>query len=91
MKNFLFTLLLLSVAAIADDNILIPDVEVKAGDQIIVFIDDIGRYVAVAAEDDIKVVFDAEDVLPGRHEALVRIVDGKLQTVKEIKSVIIVE
>ena len=91
MKNFLFTLILLSATAIADDNILITDVAIKAGDQVIVFIDDIGRYVTVASEDDIKIVFDAEDVLPGRHEALVRIVGGELQTVKEVKAVIVVQ
>jgi hypothetical protein len=64
---------------------------IKTGDQVIVYVDDIGRYVTVAAENDVKVVFDAEDVLPGRHEVLVRIVDGKLKTVKEIKKTIDVE
>jgi hypothetical protein len=73
------------------DNILITDVAIKTGDQVIVYVDDIGRYVTVAAENDVKVVFDAEDVLPGRHEVLVRIVDGKLKTVKEIKKTIDVE
>jgi len=91
MKNFLFTLLLLSATAVANDNILITDVAIKTGDQVIVFIDDIGRYATVATEDDIKVVFDAEDVLPGSHEALVRIVDGKLQVVREVKAVIVVQ
>lgn len=91
MKNFLFTLLLLSATAAAADNVLITDVAIREGDQIIVFIDDIGRYAAVATEDDVKIVFDAEDVLPGRHEALIRIVDGKLESVRETKAVIIVE
>lgn len=91
MKNFLFTLLLLSATTATADNVLITDVAIKAGDQIIVFIDDIGRYAAVATEDDVKIVFDAEDVLPGRHEALIRIVDGKLESVRETKAVIIVE
>ena len=91
MKFLAGVIMLLSTTAIAADNILITDVVVKAGDQVIVYVDDIGRYVAVATEDDIKVVFDAEDVLPGRHEVLVRVVDGKLRTVKETKKVINVE
>lgn len=96
MKNFLFALILLSVpillsAPVFADNILITDVVIKAGDQVIVYVDDIGRYVAVATDNDIKIVFDAEDVLPGKHEVLVRIVDGKLKTVKEIRKTIEVE
>ena len=91
MKFLAGVIMLLSTTAIAADNILITDVVVKAGDQVIVYVDDIGRYVAVATEDDIKVVFDAEDVLPGRHEVLVRVVDGKLRTVKETKKAINVE
>ena len=90
MKQFLFALILLSTTAIAD-NILITDVAIKAGDQVIVYVDDIGRFVTVAADNDIKIVFDAEDVLPGKHEVLVRIVDGKLKTVKEIRKTIEVE
>jgi hypothetical protein len=90
MKFSLIALLLLSPMVFAD-NILITDVAIKTGDQVIVYVDDIGRYVTVAAENDVKVVFDAEDVLPGRHEVLVRIVDGKLKTVKEIKKTIDVE
>ena len=90
MKNFLIALLLLSPLAIADE-ILITDVAIKAGDQVIVYVDDIGRFVTVAANDDIKIVFDAEDVLPGRHEVLVRVIDGKLRTVKEIKKTIEVD
>ena len=90
MKNLLFALILLSAPVFAD-NILITDVVIKAGDQIIVYVDDIGRYVAVATDNDIKIVFDAEDVLPGKHEILVRIVDGKLKTVKEIQKTIIVD
>lgn len=90
MKNFLFALILLSAPAIAD-NILITDVVIKAGDQVIVYVDDIGRFSTVAIENDIKIVFDAEDVLPGKHEILVRIVDGKLEAVREITKIIIVE
>ena len=90
MKNFLFALILLSAPALAD-NILITDVAIQVGDQVIVYVDDIGRFVTVAADDDVKIVFDAEDVLPGRHEVLVRIVDGKLRTVTEVKKTINVE
>ncbi len=90
MKSFLIALLMLSPLAIADE-ILITDVAIKAGDQVIVYVDDIGRFVTVAAENDVKIVFDAEDVLPGRHEVLVRVVDGKLKTVKEIKKTIEVD
>ena len=90
MKSFLIALLLLSPLAIADE-ILITDVAIKAGDQVIVYVDDIGRFVTVAANDDVKIVFDAEDVLPGRHEVLVRVVDGKLKTVKEIRKTIEVD
>lgn len=90
MKNFLFAIILLSAPALAD-NILITDVAIKAGDQVIVYVDDIGRFVTVAADNDVKIVFDAEDVLPGKHEVLVRIVDGKLRTVKEVTKTIIVE
>lgn len=89
MKNFLFALILLSAPVLAD-NILITDVAIKAGDQVIVYVDDIGRYVTVATDNDVKIVFDAEDVLPGKHEVLVRIVDGKLRTVTEIQRTIIV-
>jgi len=92
MKKFLLGMIvLLSSAAMADDNILVTDIAVRTGDQIIVFVDDIGRYVSVAAEDDIKVVFDAEDVLPGRHEILVRIVNKDLKTVTETTKTIEVE
>ena len=90
MKSFLIALLMLSPLAIADE-ILITDVAIKAGDQVIVYVDDIGRFVTVAANDDVKIVFDAEDVLPGRHEVLVRVVDGKLKTVKEIRKTIEVD
>ncbi len=90
MKSFLIALLMLSPLAIADE-ILITDVAIKAGDQVIVYVDDIGRFVTVAAENDVKIVFDAEDVLPGRHEVLVRVVDGKLKTVKEIRKTIEVD
>ena len=90
MKSFLIALLLLSPLAIADE-ILITDVAIKAGDQVIVYVDDIGRFVTVAADNDVKIVFDAEDVLPGRHEVLVRVVDGKLKTVKEIRQTIEVD
>lgn len=90
MKHFLFALILLSAPVLAD-NILITDVAIKTGDQVIVYVDDIGRYVTVATDNDVKIVFDAEDVLPGRHEVLVHIVDGKLKTVKEVKKTIIVE
>jgi len=90
MKSFLIALLLLSPLAIADE-ILITDVAIKAGDQVIVYVDDIGRFVTVATDNDVKVVFDAEDVLPGRHEVLVRVIDGKLRTVKEIKKTIEVD
>lgn len=91
MKFSLIALLLLSPMVFADDNILITDVAIKTGDQVIVYVDDIGRFVTVAAENDVKIVFDAEDVLPGRHEVLVRIVDGKLRTVKEVKKTITVD
>ena len=92
MKNLAIAMILLfSTTAMAEDNILITDVVVKAGDQVIVFVDDIGRYVTVAAEDDIKIVFDAEDVQPGKHEVLVRVVDGKLRTVTETAKTINVE
>jgi len=92
MKNILFALILLSVPALAvADNILITDVAIQAGDQVIVYVDDIGRFVTVAAENDVKVVFDAEDVLPGKHEVLVRIIDGKLRTVTEVTKTIVVE
>ena len=37
-----------------------------------------------------KIVFDAEDVQPGKHEVLVRVVDGKLR-VTETKKTINVE
>ena len=90
MKSFLIALLLLSPLAIADE-ILITDIAIKAGDQVIVYVDDIGRFVTVATDNDVKVVFDAEDVLPGRHEVLVRVIDGKLRTVKEIKKTIEVD
>lgn len=90
MKNFLFALILLSAPVFAD-NILITDVAIKAGDQVIVYVDDIGRFATIAADNDVKIVFDAEDVLPGRHEVLVRIVDGELKTVREIQKIIIVE
>ena len=92
MKNFLLGLILLSATAFAaDDNILITDIVIKEGQQVIVYIDDIGRYLTVAAEDDVKIVFDAEDVLPGKHTVLVRVVDGKLNTVKETEKVITVK
>lgn len=91
MKNFLLGMILLLSTSVMADNILITDIAVKAGDQIIVYVDDIGRYVSVVVENDIKIVFDAEDVLPGKHEVLVRVVDGKLKTVKETKKVINVE
>jgi len=90
MKSFLIALLLLSPLVIADE-ILITDVAIKAGDQVIVYVDDIGRFVTVAAENDVKIVFDAEDVLPGRHEVLVRVIDGKLRTVREVKKTIEVD
>ena len=91
MKGFLFALFLLSPLAIAD-NILITDIAINAGDQVIVYVeDDIGRYVTVATENDIKIVFHADDILPGRHEVLVRIVDGKLKTIREIKRTIEVD
>jgi len=83
MRNFLLGLILLSFTAIADDNILITDIVIKEGNQVIVFIDDIGRYLTVAAEDDVKLVFDAEDLLPGKYTAVIRVVDRKLQTVTE--------
>lgn len=86
MRNFLLGLILVSTTAFAaDDNILITDIVIREGQQIIVYIDDIGRYTTVATENDIKIVFDADDVLPGRHTAVIRIIDRKLQTVKEIK------
>lgn len=90
MKNILFALILLSAPVFAD-NILITDVVIKAGDQVIVYVDDIGRFVTVATDNDVKIVFDAEDVLPGKHEVLVRIIDGKLKTIREIKKTIEVE
>ena len=90
MKGFLIALLLLSPLAIADE-ILITDIAIKTGDQVIVYVDDIGRFVTVAADNDVKIIFDAEDVLPGRHEVLVRVVDGKLKTVKEIRKTIEVD
>ncbi len=90
MKFFLIALFLLPSMVVAD-NILITDVAIKTGDQVIVYVDDIGRYVSVAVDNDVKIVFDAEDVLPGRHEVLVRIVDGKLKTVKEVTKTIDVE
>ena len=90
MKFFLIALFLLSPTVFAD-NILITDVAIKTGDQVIVYVDDIGRFVTVAADNDVKIVFDAEDVLPGRHEVLVRVIDGKLRTVKEVKKTIDVE
>ena len=92
MKNLALALILVfSSAAMANDNILITDVAVRAGDQVIVFVDDIGRYVTVATENDVKIVFEAEDVQPGKHEVLVRIVDGQLRTVTEVKKTIDVE
>jgi len=92
MKNLVIGLILLfSTTAMAEGNILITDVAVRTGDQVIVFVDDIGRYVSVAVEDDVKIVFDAEDVQPGKHEVLVRIVDGKLRTVTETAKTINVE
>ena len=90
MRFSLIALLLLSPMVFAD-NILITDVAIKTGDQVIVYVDDIGRFVTVATENDVKIVFDAEDVLPGRHEVLVHIVDGKLRTTKEVKKTIDVE
>ena len=88
MKNLVICMILLfSTAAMADDNILITDVVVRTGDQVIVFVDDIGRYVSVAAEDDVKIVFDAEDVQPGKHEVLVRVVDGKLRVTETAKTI----
>ena len=83
MKQFLLGLILVSSTAMAD-NILITDVAVKEGDQVIVFVDDIGRYVTVATENDVKIVFDAEDVLPGKHQVIVRVTNNKLE-VKEMK------
>ena len=91
MKFLLIALFLLPLTVAADDNILITDIAIKTGDQVIVYVDDIGRFVTVATENDVKVVFDAEDVLPGRHEVLVRVIDGKLRTVKEVKKTIDVE
>ena len=90
MKFFLIALFLLPSMVVAD-NILITDIAIKTGDQVIVYVDDIGRFVTVAADNDVKIVFDAEDVLPGRHEVLVRVIDGKLRTVKEVKKTIDVE
>ena len=90
MKFFLIALFLLP-SMVGADNILITDVAIKTGDQVIVYVDDIGRYVSVAADNDVKIVFDAEDVLPGKHEVLIRVIDGKLRTVKEIKKTIDVE
>lgn len=84
MKNFLFGIILLSITALADDNILITDIVVKEGQQVIVFVDDIGRYVTVAQEDAVQIVFDADDVLPGKHTVVVRIIDHKLQKVTEV-------
>ena len=83
MRNFLLGLILLSSTAFAYDNILITDIVIKEGQQIIVFIDDIGRYTTVATENDVKIVFDADDVLPGKHTAVIRIIDRKLQTITE--------
>lgn len=92
MKTFLLGLLiLLSSAVFADDNILITDIAIKEGQQIIVFIDNISRYVTVAQENDIKIVFSAQDVLPGKHIARIKIIDNKLQTVTETVKEIIVE
>lgn len=86
MRNFLLGLILLSATAFAaDDNILITDIDIKEGQQVIVYIDDIGRFLTIATADDVKIVFDAKDVLPGKHTVLVRVVDGKLNTVKEVK------
>jgi len=90
MKFFLIALFLLPSMVVAD-NILITDIAIKTGDQVIVYVDDIGRFVTVAADNDVKIVFDAEDVLPGRHEVLVRVIDGKLRTVKEVKKTIDVD
>ena len=84
MRNFLLGLILVSPAIFAaDDNILITDIAIKEGNQVIVFIDDIGRYVTVARENDVKIVFDADDVLPGKHTAVIKIIDRKLQTITE--------
>ena len=91
IKLLVGVILLLSTTAMAADNILITDIAIKTGDQVIVFVDDIGRYVTVATENDIKVVFEAEDVMPGKHEVLVRVVNGKLRTVKETQKTITVE
>lgn len=92
MKNFLLGLVLLSSTAFAaDDNILITDIVIKEGQQIVVYIDDIGRYSTVATENDVKIVFDAEDVLPGKHVAVIKIIDRKLQTTKEITKEITVK
>lgn len=84
MKIFLISLILLSFATFADDNILITDIAIKEGQQVIVFIDNIGRYVTVAQENDVKIAFSAQDVLPGKHIARIKIIDNKLQTVTEI-------
>lgn len=84
MRNFLLGLILLSFTALAaDDNILITDIVIKEGQQIIVYIDDIGRYTTVATANDVKIVFDADDVLPGKHTAVIRVIDRKLKTVTE--------
>ena len=91
MKFLLIALFLLPLTVAADDNILITDIAIKTGDQVIVYVDDIGRFVTVATENDVKVVFDAEDVLPGRHDVLVRVIDGKLRTVKEVQKTITVD
>ncbi len=87
MKGFLFGLILLSTAAFADGNIVITDIVVKEGQQVIVFVDEIGRYVTVAEEDATQIVFDAKDVLPGRHTAVVRIKDDKLVVVEVTKEI----
>ena len=84
MKIFLISLILLSFSVFADDNILITDIAIKEGQQVIVFIDNIGRYVTVAQENDVKIAFSAQDVLPGKHIARIKIIDNKLQTVTEI-------
>lgn len=89
MRNFLLILILLSSTAIANDgNILITDIDIKKGNHVIVYIDDIGKYVTVATENDVKIVFDAEDVLPGKHTAVVRIIDGKVIS-EETKEIIV--
>lgn len=91
MKIFLSSLILLSFAAFADDNILITDIAIKEGQQIIVFIDNIGRYVTVAQENDIKIIFAAEDVLPGKHIAIIKIIDNESRNITKIVKEIEVE